>query len=245
MVAAPPTATEATHAEHVQPPKQPPCLLPTPCRWQVRQAAHRGGQAHADGQPLHAAGARVVCAAVLHSQGSGLAVWLLRLLRTSGLPRCSPCMPPPPTSPRPLMPRPAAQLADALNIPTGPPRQRYYPQCTSCMQKQSAAIRNDKVGGAQTRWEVGRGRAGVECATRLVARWQGAWLLLPCALHAGLSLPPSLRPMQTVLVFHAVLHHGGRSQAWHYAGAMLGMRHYSSSSSSGGGNGRASAGRRR
>ncbi|PRW59668.1 pfkB family carbohydrate kinase [Chlorella sorokiniana] len=79
------------------------------------------------------------------------------------------------------------QMAGALNIQTGPPRQRYYPQCTSCMQKQASAIRNDK----------------------------------------------------TVLVFHQVLHHGGRSQAWHYSGALLGMRHYTSSgSSSRGGNGR-------
>lgn len=40
-------------------------------------------------------------------------------------------------------------MAGALNIQTGPPRQRYYPQCTSCMQKQSAAIRNDKVGAGR------------------------------------------------------------------------------------------------
>lgn len=49
--------------------------------------------------------------------------------------------------------------------------------------------------------------------------------------------------MQTVLVFHAVLHHGGRSQAWHYAGALLGMRHYNSSNGSG--NGQGGAARRR
>lgn len=44
-------------------------------------------------------------------------------------------------------------MAAALNIQTGPPRQRYYPQCTSCMQKQASAIRNDKV-GAGGRWVV-------------------------------------------------------------------------------------------
>ncbi|EFN50931.1 hypothetical protein CHLNCDRAFT_141732 [Chlorella variabilis] len=66
------------------------------------------------------------------------------------------------------------QLASAMNIPTAPPRQRFYPQCTSCSQKQSAAIRNNKL----------------------------------------------------TLVFHEVLHHGGKSQAWHFAGAFLGMRHY-------------------
>ena len=38
-----------------------------------------------------------------------------------------------------------------------------------------------------------------------------------------------------MLVFHEVLHHGGRSQAWHYAGTLLGLRHHSSSSSGGGG----------
>lgn len=40
---------------------------------------------------------------------------------------------------------PTLQLASAMNIPTAPPRQRFYPQCTSCSQKQSAAIRNNKV----------------------------------------------------------------------------------------------------
>ncbi len=46
------------------------------------------------------------------------------------------------------------QMASALNIQTGTPRQRYYPQCTSCMQKQSSAIRNDKVGSGS--WGGGR-----------------------------------------------------------------------------------------
>lgn len=39
--------------------------------------------------------------------------------------------------------------------------------------------------------------------------------------------------LQTVLVFHEVFHHGGHGEAWHYAGALLGLRHYSSSGSSG------------
>ncbi|KAL4424322.1 hypothetical protein ABPG75_001623 [Micractinium tetrahymenae] len=82
------------------------------------------------------------------------------------------------------------QVAEALAIPTRPPRQRYFPQCESCSQKQSAAIRNNRI----------------------------------------------------VLVFHEVLHHGGHGEAWHYAGTLLGLRHYSSSSStstkSGGSSGR-------
>lgn len=40
-------------------------------------------------------------------------------------------------------------MAGALNIQTGPPRQRYYPQCTGCMQKQATAIRNDKACGGR------------------------------------------------------------------------------------------------
>ncbi|GAB4821650.1 hypothetical protein N2152v2_008696 [Parachlorella kessleri] len=76
------------------------------------------------------------------------------------------------------------QAAEALGIPTGPPRQRYFPQCISCSQKQSAAIRNDRV----------------------------------------------------ALVFHEVLHHGGKASAWHYAGTLVGLRWYSAGSggSSGG-----------
>lgn len=77
------------------------------------------------------------------------------------------------------------QAAEALNIPTGPPRQRYYPQCVSCSQKQSSAIRNGR----------------------------------------------------TVLVFHEVLHHGGHGEAWHYAGTLLGLRHYSSGGGRSGGRG--------
>ncbi|PSC67403.1 pfkB family carbohydrate kinase [Micractinium conductrix] len=85
------------------------------------------------------------------------------------------------------------QAAEALAIPTGPPKQRYYPQCTSCCEKQSAAVRNDKL----------------------------------------------------KLVFHEVLHHGGRSQAWHYAGTLLGLRHYSGGSAGGGSAGYGANGRRR
>lgn len=40
---------------------------------------------------------------------------------------------------------PARQVAQAMNLPTGPPRQRFYPQCDKCMVKQSAAVRNDKA----------------------------------------------------------------------------------------------------
>ncbi|KAL4859030.1 hypothetical protein ACK3TF_000816 [Chlorella vulgaris] len=60
-------------------------------------------------------------------------------------------------------------LASALNIPITPPRQRFYPQCESCSQKQSSALR---------------------------------------------------------MVFHETLHRGGKSQAWHFAGPFLGLRHY-------------------
>jgi hypothetical protein len=28
------------------------------------------------------------------------------------------------------------------------------------------------------------------------------------------------------MVFHATLHRGGKSQAWHFAGPFLGLRHY-------------------
>jgi uncharacterized membrane protein YgcG len=41
-----------------------------------------------------------------------------------------------------------------------------------------------------------------------------------------------------VLVFHEVLHRGGSSQAWHFSGALLGLRHYSCD----GGGGRARGG---
>ena len=53
---------------------------------------------------------------------------------------------------------PAVQAAEALAIPTGPPKQRYYPQCTSCCEKQSAAVRNDKAGWGRKRGAAGRGR---------------------------------------------------------------------------------------
>lgn len=63
--------------------------------------------------------------------------------------------------------------ANALGIPIGPPRQRYFPQCEACSQLQSAAIRHNK----------------------------------------------------RRLVFHEVLHRGGRSSAWHASGVILGLRH--------------------
>lgn len=33
------------------------------------------------------------------------------------------------------------KAAASMNIPVGPPRQRYYPQCQSCSQKQASAVR--------------------------------------------------------------------------------------------------------
>ena len=79
-------------------------------------------------------------------------------------------------------------LAKALGISTGPPRQRFYPQCPACSQKQAAAIRSDK----------------------------------------------------TRLIWHQVLHRGGGSAAWHWAGAVVGLRyvHTSGGSGSGAGGGR-------
>ena len=61
----------------------------------------------------------------------------------------------------------------ALGMPTGPPLQRYYPQCKGCSQSQAAAVRNGR----------------------------------------------------SHLVFHEVLHRGGQSTAWHYAGVVVGLRH--------------------
>ena len=46
------------------------------------------------------------------------------------------------------------------------------------------------------------------------------------------------------LVFHEVLHRGGTSTAWHFAGSLLGLRHYHGGpdSSGGGGGSRSSRG---
>lgn len=74
------------------------------------------------------------------------------------------------TARRSLLSLPGArQMAEALNIPTGPPRQRYYPQCGSCSQKQSTAIRNNKVRGGWGWWVGGW--------TGVVGRWGrgGGW----------------------------------------------------------------------
>lgn len=60
-----------------------------------------------------------------------------------------------------------------------------------------------------------------------------------------LQLSPRPPPVQLKLVFHEVLHHGGRSQAWHYAGTLLGLRHYSGGSAGGGSAGYGANGRRR
>lgn len=38
-------------------------------------------------------------------------------------------------------------------------------------------------------------------------------------------------------MFHEILHHGGKASAWHYAGALAGLRHYSSSSRGSSGSG--------
>ena len=55
-------------------------------------------------------------------------------------------------------------VANALNIPTGPPRQRYYPQCLNCSSLQSSAVRNGKTrlvfhevfhrGGVSSAWHA-------------------------------------------------------------------------------------------
>lgn len=80
-----------------------------------------------------------------------------------------------------LKSKPVQRVMTALGIPSGPPVQRYYPQCKPCCQKQAAAVR------------------------------------------AGRSH----------LVFHEILHHGGTSSAWHYAGALVGVRHYGKESGNG------------
>eukprot|EP00887_Chlorella_sp_A99_P006755 scaffold3.g6755.t1 len=67
----------------------------------------------------------------------------------------------------------ARRAAEALGLPSGLPRQRYFPQCRSCCQRQADAIRNGR----------------------------------------------------THLVWHEVLHRGGKGTAWHWAGTLLGVRH--------------------
>ena len=50
--------------------------------------------------------------------------------------------------------------------------------------------------------------------------------------------------LQMTLVFHEVLHRGGTSTAWHFAGSLLGLRHYHGGPSSGDGGSRSRGGGR-
>lgn len=107
-------------------------LLGVPGMKKVRAASQPAGVPSAASQPGRGARVRMAGSCLLPgAQCPGAAV-------TPAGPNPSYLQPPS------LLP-PLRQVAEALNIPTGPPRQRYFPQCEACSQKQSAAIRNSKA----------------------------------------------------------------------------------------------------
>ena len=150
------------------------------------------------------------------------------------------------------------QAAAAMGIPTGIPRQRYYPQ-----------VRSGGHGGRDSPWRPGyrqRAASSTESEGRQSHTHPVTNLTFtsspfppalcsprpppapkPCLQCAGCSQKQAsaIRNDKTVLVFHEVLHRGGKGSGWHYAGVILGLRHLHTGSGSGSGRSSGGGGSRR
>lgn len=100
----------------------------------------------------------------------------------------------------------ARPLARAVGLPTGPPRQRYYPQCRACSQRQAGAIRNDK---RVLIWHEVRGGKGTRPAACTAPR--RATLSTMCATFPLAAGAAPWRPLYRLALGR---HHHGAAPLW-------------------------------